>query len=101
MQDFNFDTAFASADFIICGHGDGRGTDHIHGWEALVERVKEDCGADLTILDDEWEWSDEKVSQPYFMNLSFEAEGLTIVRLGVQAVQSIRATPSARGTEGG
>lgn len=95
-MDFIFYREFKESDFILCGHGDGRGTDHVRGWEALVKRVKDDCGQDLAdkMWADEWEWSDEQPSRPFFLSLSFEAEGLSIIRLS-PSIKIAHGIPSA------
>lgn len=95
-MEFNFSREFKEADFILCGHGDGRGTEHIRGWDNLITKVRADCGQDLAevMWADEWEWSDEQPSRPFFLSLSFEAEGLSIVRLS-PSITIAKIVPSA------
>lgn len=99
-RDFDFETEFKRSHFIMIGHGDGRVTAHVMGYGALSLRVFEDCGEFLADHLENWEWSDESPSQPYYLHLPFEAEGLTIVRLGDAAVSSIfRSDPDAANCE--
>lgn len=82
-DDFDFVTAFSQTSFVLIAFGDGRGTEIVTGWGALQAKVNEEAGIDLSdpVYFDDWEWSDEKVSQPYHIHFAFEDGGLTIARL--------------------
>jgi len=90
---FDFAKEFADAWFVVAYFGDGRGTDAVRGWSALVEKIFAECEVDLQDerLADDWGWSDEATRRPYSLFLSFEDGSINILRLSDAAILALGA----------
>ena len=101
VDNFDFRRHFKHAVFVLAGHGDGCAAWLVLGWDGFVKQVAENCincmdpsekeldEAETMLTDlEQWQWSNEKVSQPYHWSFDGEAETLQVYRVNTDAAST-------------